>query len=58
MRLSAIWRSEGHFFLLAHLFLCAAAIRSRPSALIVVRFLVGSPRFNGAVWPVSKALSR
>jgi hypothetical protein len=39
------------FFLAAHLFLCAAAILARPSALIVLRF----PRLSGAVWPASSA---
>jgi hypothetical protein len=43
------------FFTLAHLFLCAVAILTRPSALIL-RFRVGrscsmggNPRFNGGV---------
>ena len=48
---------SGHFrFVFAQRALCAAAIRARPSALIVLRFrvepavcLVGNPRFNGAV---------
>jgi hypothetical protein len=41
----------------AHLFLCAAATLARPSALIVLRFLVG---LSGAVWSVSsvRAFSR
>ena len=40
---------------LAHLFFCAATILARPSALIVRRFVGGSPRFKGAMWPASSA---
>ena len=42
-------------FAFAHLFLWAAPTLARPSALIVLRFLVDIPRLSGAVWPVSSA---
>jgi hypothetical protein len=38
-----------YFFFAAHLFLCAAAILARPSALIVRRLAGCVPRFSGAV---------